>query len=82
MKNVKAVQTLSRLNRWQKLKKDTFVFDFSNTVDEIKKAFEPFFTATELVQPVGVNYVYRFRKLWHSITSGARMRRKTSMKSR
>lgn len=62
LKNVKAVQTLSRLNRWQKLKKDTFVFDFSNTADEIKKAFEPFYTATDLVEPVDVNYVYRFRK--------------------
>ena len=62
LKNVKAVQTLSRLNRWQKLKKDTFVFDFSNTADEIKKAFEPFYQSTDLVEPVDVNYVYRFRK--------------------
>lgn len=62
LKNVKAVQTLSRLNRWQRLKKDTMVFDFSNTADEIKKAFEPFYTETDLVQPVDVNYVYRFRK--------------------
>ncbi len=62
LKNVKAVQTLSRLNRWQKLKKDTFVFDFANTAGDIKKAFEPFYTATDLVDPVDVNYVYRFRK--------------------
>lgn len=62
LKNVKAVQTLSRLNRWQRLKRDTFVFDFSNTADEVKKAFEPFYTATDLVEPVDVNYVYRFRK--------------------
>lgn len=48
LKNVKAVQTLSRLNRWQKLKRDTFVFDFANTADEIKKSFEPFYTATDL----------------------------------
>ena len=62
LKDVKAVQTLSRLNRWQKDKKDTFVFDFVNTTDEIKKSFEPFYTATELIQPVDVNYVYTFRK--------------------
>lgn len=62
LREVKAVQTLSRLNRWQKLKKDTFVFDFCNTPEEIKKSFEPFYTATELVEPVDVNYVYRFRK--------------------
>ncbi len=62
LKNVKAVQTLSRLNRWQKLKQDTFVFDFSNTPEEVKKAFDPFYTGTDLVEPVDVNYVYRFRK--------------------
>lgn len=72
LKNVKAVQTLSRLNRWQKLKKDTFVFDFSNTTDEIKKAFEPFYAETDLVEPVDVNYVYRFRKDIAHTMSGAR----------
>lgn len=61
-KNVKAVQTLSRLNRWQKDKKDTFVFDFVNDTDEIKHAFEPFYTGTVLIKPVDVNYVYTFRK--------------------
>lgn len=62
LKNVKAVQTLSRLNRWQKNKQDTYVFDFVNSAEEIKKAFEPFYEGTELVNPVDVNYVYTFRK--------------------
>ena len=62
LKDVKAVQTLSRLNRWQKDKQDTFVFDFVNSTDEIKKSFEPFYTGTELIEPVDVNYVYTFRK--------------------
>lgn len=62
LKNVKAVQTLSRLNRWHPLKKDTFVFDFVNTADEIKAAFEPFYKGTELIDPVDVNYVYGFHK--------------------
>ena len=62
LKNVKAVQTLSRLNRWQKDKRDTYVFDFANTSEDIQKAFEPFYTGTELIQPVDVNYVYTFRK--------------------
>ncbi len=62
LQKVKAVQTLSRLNRWHRLKKDTFVLDFANTPEEIKEAFEPFYTGTELVDPVDVNYVYRFRK--------------------
>lgn len=62
LKTVKAVQTLSRLNRWHKLKKDTFVFDFANETEAIKKSFEPFYKSTELINPVDVNYVYTFRK--------------------
>ena len=61
LKNVKAVQTLSRLNRSLKDKKDTYVLDFVNEPDSIKKAFEPFYTATELIRPVDVNGVYNFR---------------------
>ncbi len=37
LKNVKAVQTLSRLNRSQKMKKDTYVLDFVNDPDYIKE---------------------------------------------
>ena len=62
LKNVKAVQTLSRLNRWQKDKKDTYVLDFCNKPEDIKKSFEPFYKGTELIKPVDVNYVYTFRK--------------------
>ena len=62
LKNVKAVQTLSRLNRSNPLKQDTYVFDFVNTPEEIKAAFEPFYKGTELINPVDVNYVYTFHK--------------------
>lgn len=62
LKNVKAVQTLSRLNRSLPLKKDTYVFDFVNSSEEIKMAFEPFYKGTELINPVDVNYVYQFHK--------------------
>lgn len=62
LKNVKAVQTLSRLNRAHKDKKDTYVLDFYNKPDDIKKSFEPFYKGTELINPVDVNYVYTFRK--------------------
>ena len=62
LKDVKAVQTLSRLNRWQKDKKDTYVLDFCNKPEDIKKSFEPFYKGTELIKPVDVNYVYTFRK--------------------
>lgn len=72
LKNVKAVQTLSRLNRAHPLKKETFVFDFVNTSDDIKAAFEPFYKGTELINPVDVNYVYGFHKdieLYHLWTT-------------
>ena len=62
LKNVKAVQTLSRLNRWQKDKENTYVLDFVNEPEAIKKSFEPFYKGTELIKPVDVNYVYTFRK--------------------
>ena len=62
LRNVKAVQTLSRLNRWHKDKQDTYVLDFVNAPEDIKKSFEPFYKGTELINPVDVNYIYTFRK--------------------
>jgi len=53
---VQAVQTLSRLNRACKpYKKDTFVLDFYNTTEEIKKAFDPYYTATILCEETSPN---------------------------
>ena len=43
-------------------KKDTYVLDFCNKPEDIKKSFEPFYKGTELIKPVNVNYVYTFRK--------------------
>lgn len=43
---VKAVQTLSRLNRTHPGKVDTFVLDFVNSADDIKDAYEPFYEAS------------------------------------
>ena len=43
LSGVKAVQTLSRLNRTAKGKQDTFVLDFVNSAEDIKKSFEPFY---------------------------------------
>jgi type I restriction enzyme R subunit len=50
---VKAVQTLSRLNRTTPGKDGTFVLDFANDADDIKAAFAPFFetTWTEATDP-------------------------------
>ena len=43
---VKAVQTLSRLNRIRPEKTDTFVLDFANSLDEIRDAFSAFYEST------------------------------------
>ena len=45
---IKAVQTLSRLNRAHPKKHDVFVLDFLNEADDIQEAFEPFYRATVL----------------------------------
>ncbi len=54
---VKAVQTLSRLNRTMPGKSDTFVLDFANTAKEIQGAFEPFYEAT-LAEQTDPNLLY------------------------
>lgn len=63
LKGVKAVQTLSRLNRTCAGKTDTFVLDFVNTADEIKEAFEPYYEATILDEEINPNLIYDTRKL-------------------
>lgn len=56
LRDVQAVQTLSRLNRAYKPDKaDTFVLDFFNSVDEIKEAFDPFYITTVLSEETDAN---------------------------
>lgn len=55
---VNAVQTLSRLNRTTAGKKDTFVLDFANDADEIKKSFDPFFETTILGEATDPNKLF------------------------
>jgi type I restriction enzyme R subunit len=45
---IKAVQTLSRLNRAHPLKKDTFILDFANDVEVIREAFQQYYKTTIL----------------------------------
>jgi type I restriction enzyme R subunit len=52
---VRAVQTLSRLNRTHPEKNDTFVLDFQNDIDKIKDAFDTYYTETLLEEPVDPN---------------------------
>jgi type I restriction enzyme, R subunit len=55
---VNAVQTLSRLNRTTSGKTDTFVLDFANTSEEIKKSFEPYYETTILGEATDPNKLF------------------------
>lgn len=55
---VNAVQTLSRLNRTTSGKNDTFVLDFANDSESIKKSFDPFFETTILGEATDPNKLF------------------------
>jgi type I restriction enzyme, R subunit len=57
LRGIKAVQTLSRLNRPDDGKTDTFVMDFKNNVDEIFNAFNPYYEQTSLVDNTNPQYL-------------------------
>jgi type I restriction enzyme R subunit len=50
LNGIKAVQTLSRLNRAHPQKHDTFVLDFVNDADTIREAFAPYYRTTILAE--------------------------------
>ena len=62
---VLAVQALSRLNRSApdlgKLSEDLFILDFYNTLDDIKEAFDPFYTSTTLSEATDVNILHELK---------------------
>lgn len=62
LKSIKAVQTLSRLNRTCQGKTDTFVLDFVNTQEEILDAFQPFYQETFLSEEVNVDLIYQIER--------------------
>ncbi len=55
---VGAVQTLSRLNRTTYNKEETFVLDFVNQTDDIKDAFQPYYTTTVLSEATDPNILH------------------------
>lgn len=77
--SVLCVQTLSRLNRsapkLDKKTEDLFVLDFCNSIDEIKEAFDPFYTSTSLSKSTDVNVLHELKELmddvgvyeWHEV---------------
>ena len=58
LSGVKAVQTLSRLNRTMRGKQDTFVLDFVNSAEDIQKSFEPYYEETVLESETDPNVIY------------------------
>lgn len=62
LSGVKAVQTLSRLNRIYPGKEDTFVLDFVNEPDDIKQAFLPFYRVTVLDNDIEPNEIYTLER--------------------
>ena len=65
LQGVLAVQALSRLNRAAdklgKKTEDLFVLDFFNSIDDIKEAFDPFYTATSLSSATDVNVLHEIK---------------------
>lgn len=55
---IKAVQTLSRLNRAHPKKHDTFVLDFMNDPGTIQESFEPFYRTTILSRQTDPNKLH------------------------
>lgn len=65
LQGVMAVQALSRLNRSAdklgKKTEDLFVLDFFNSTEEIKEAFDPFYTSTTLSKATDVNVLHELK---------------------
>jgi len=62
---VLAVQALSRLNRSAyelgKLSEDLFILDFYNSTEDMKNAFDPFYTSTTLSEATDVNILHQLK---------------------
>ncbi len=58
LSGIKAVQTLSRLNRAHPQKHDTFVLDFYNDSETIKKSFEDYYRTTILSDETDPNKLH------------------------
>lgn len=63
LRDVKAVQTLSRLNRTYPGKVDTYVLDFVNDVDRIHEAFQQFYQETSLDEEINFDLIYTTQKI-------------------
>lgn len=58
LSGVRAVQTLSRLNRTCLGKIDTFVLDFANDRQTILDSFQPYYEVTSVTEETDLNHLY------------------------
>ena len=58
LSGVKAVQTLSRLNRTYPGKEDTFILDFANDRETIIASFQPYYELTKMKETTDPNHLY------------------------
>lgn len=64
LKGVNAVQTLSRLNRKAPGKDQTFVLDFRNEAEEIRRGFQRYYEAV-IIEPTDPNVLYDLKaRIW------------------
>ena len=61
LSGIKAVQTLSRLNRAHPLKHDAFVLDFANDTDMIQEGFSDYYRTTILSEETDPNRLHDLR---------------------
>lgn len=59
LRDVKAVQTICRIDRTCRGKTDTLVIDFANTREDILNAFQPYYTETDLAEPIDTDRIYK-----------------------
>ncbi len=65
LRDVKAVQTLSRVNRTYPGKTNTYILDFVNPVERIKEAFSQFYTTTILDEEINFDLIYTTQRILH-----------------
>lgn len=63
LSGVKAVQTLSRLNRVYPGKDDTFILDFVNDRETIYQSFQPYYEITKVTDETDVNHLFDLRAI-------------------
>ena len=63
LRGVKAVQTLSRLNRTHPDKNDTLIIDFVNKKEDILKSFQPFYQETYLAEEINTDLIYKTQRM-------------------